>query len=137
MAKKTATQKGVDENGEKVSTEEVNEEVVSTEEDDHQPVSDRDQMMEIMAKKQRNKNAGRPLEHGLTDEESDEEEEEETPPNSEEEEEHYTHNFSSFHPAGTNFLLGDGSVRLISETIDTQVYFALCTRAGGEPVGEY
>jgi hypothetical protein len=59
------------------------------------------------------------------------------PPNSEEEEEHYTHNFSSFHPAGTNFLLGDGSVRLIAETIDTQVYFALCTRGGGEPVGEY
>ena len=40
------------------------------------------------------------------------------PPNSEQEEEHYTHNFSSYHPTGTNFVLGDGSVRLISETID-------------------
>jgi prepilin-type N-terminal cleavage/methylation domain-containing protein len=59
------------------------------------------------------------------------------PPNSEEEEEHYTHNFSSFHPAGTNFLLGDGSVRLISEKIDTRVYLALCTRAGGEVTEEF
>lgn len=59
------------------------------------------------------------------------------PPNSEEEEEHYTHNFSSFHPAGTNFLLGDGSVRLIAETIDMQVYVSLCTRDRGEPSGEF
>jgi prepilin-type N-terminal cleavage/methylation domain-containing protein/prepilin-type processing-associated H-X9-DG protein len=56
------------------------------------------------------------------------------PPNSEKEEEHYTHNFSSFHPSGTNFLLGDGSVRLISETIDTEVYLGLCTRSGNESV---
>ncbi|MCO6459035.1 MAG: DUF1559 domain-containing protein [Pirellulaceae bacterium] len=41
--------------------------------------------------------------------------------------------FSSEHPAGTNFLLGDGSVRLITETIDLEVYRALATRAGGEP----
>lgn len=59
------------------------------------------------------------------------------PPNSEAEEEHYTHNFSSFHPAGTNFLLGDGSVRLISETVDTAVYLGLCTRQGGEPAGDF
>jgi hypothetical protein len=38
----------------------------------------------------------------------------------------------SQHPAGTNFLLGDGSVRLIPETIDLKVYQAQATRAGGE-----
>jgi len=41
---------------------------------------------------------------------------------------------SSEHPQGANFLLGDGSVRLISETIDEQVYQALATRAGEEVV---
>ncbi len=59
------------------------------------------------------------------------------PPNSEEEAEHYTHNFSSFHPSGTNFLLADGSVRLIAETIQRQTYQALCTRDGAEVVGEF
>lgn len=42
---------------------------------------------------------------------------------------------SSFHPAGTNFLSADGSVTLIAETIDLQVYHALCTRAAGDVVG--
>ena len=42
--------------------------------------------------------------------------------------------FSSHHPAGTNFVLGDGSVRLIHETIDLDVYRALVTRAEGEAV---
>lgn len=59
------------------------------------------------------------------------------PPNSEDSPAHYFHNFSSFHPAGTNFLSGDGSVRLIAETIDEKTYHALCTRQGGESVGEY
>lgn len=36
--------------------------------------------------------------------------------------------FSSQHPQGTNFLLGDGSVRLISETIDLQIYQSMSTR---------
>ncbi|PQO28704.1 DUF1559 domain-containing protein [Blastopirellula marina] len=45
--------------------------------------------------------------------------------------------FSSYHPAGTQFLSGDGSVRLISETIPQATYHALCTRAGGEVAGEY
>lgn len=40
--------------------------------------------------------------------------------------------FTSEHPAGTNFLLGDGSVRLIVETIDLDAYRAMATRAGGE-----
>jgi prepilin-type N-terminal cleavage/methylation domain-containing protein len=47
------------------------------------------------------------------------------------------HNFSSFHPGGVHFVLGDGSVHFVSDTIDLGVYQALCTRAGGEPVGEF
>jgi prepilin-type N-terminal cleavage/methylation domain-containing protein/prepilin-type processing-associated H-X9-DG protein len=47
----------------------------------------------------------------------------------------HTHDFSSQHPSGANFLLGDGSVRLISETIDMPVYRGLITRSGGESVG--
>jgi prepilin-type N-terminal cleavage/methylation domain-containing protein len=46
-----------------------------------------------------------------------------------------SHNFSSNHPAGTQFLLGDGSARLISQHIDEKVYHALCTRAGREVIG--
>lgn len=47
-----------------------------------------------------------------------------------------THNFSSLHPAGTQFVAADGSVKLINESIDEQVYHALCTLAGGEVVGD-
>jgi type II secretory pathway pseudopilin PulG len=42
--------------------------------------------------------------------------------------------FSSWHPAGTNFVIGDGSVRLIVERIDLSVYRALVTRFGNEAV---
>jgi len=59
------------------------------------------------------------------------------PPNSDADEEHYTHNFSSLHPAGTQFLATDGSVRLVHESIDMGVYHALCTRAAGDVVGQY
>ncbi|MFM9117036.1 MAG: DUF1559 domain-containing protein [Planctomycetota bacterium] len=41
--------------------------------------------------------------------------------------------FTSQHKAGANFVLGDGSVRLIVSTIDLKVYAAMGTRAGGEP----
>ena len=51
------------------------------------------------------------------------------PPNSEASEEHYTHNFSSLHPAGTHFVRGDGSVQMVLETIDQDVYWKLATRA--------
>lgn len=37
-----------------------------------------------------------------------------------------------FHPAGANVVLGDGSVRLISQNIGIRVFAALVTRAGGE-----
>jgi prepilin-type N-terminal cleavage/methylation domain-containing protein/prepilin-type processing-associated H-X9-DG protein len=59
------------------------------------------------------------------------------PPNSEQEPEYYFHNFSSYHPSGTNFLAADGSVRLIPETIDEKTYHALCTRAARDVPGEY
>jgi prepilin-type N-terminal cleavage/methylation domain-containing protein len=48
-----------------------------------------------------------------------------------------THNFSSQHPSGTHFLLADGSVRIIADTIDTAAYHALCTRAGSDSVGNF
>jgi prepilin-type processing-associated H-X9-DG protein len=55
------------------------------------------------------------------------------PPNSE-----HIHldDFSSRHPSGVNFLLGDGSVRLISETINLELYRALATRSGLEPLSQ-
>ena len=45
--------------------------------------------------------------------------------------------FGSYHPGGGNFLLGDGSVRFISETIDLTTYRALSTRNGGEPLAGF
>jgi type II secretory pathway pseudopilin PulG len=42
---------------------------------------------------------------------------------------------SSAHVAGVQFLLGDGSVRLIVNSITQQTYDALATRAGGEVIG--
>jgi prepilin-type N-terminal cleavage/methylation domain-containing protein/prepilin-type processing-associated H-X9-DG protein len=39
---------------------------------------------------------------------------------------------SSGHTAGVNFLFGDGSVHMISNSISQAVYDALATRAGGE-----
>ena len=42
--------------------------------------------------------------------------------------------FSSHHLAGAHFLLGDGSVRLISDEVDLEVYRGLTTRASGETV---
>jgi prepilin-type N-terminal cleavage/methylation domain-containing protein len=52
-------------------------------------------------------------------------------PNSTDEE---THNFSSRHSTGTHFLSGDGSVRIVSQYMETTAFKALCTRAGGEVV---
>jgi len=59
------------------------------------------------------------------------------PPNSELEPMHYFHNFSSRHPTGTHFLSADGSVRLIPESIDLQIYQALCTRDNGDLTGDF
>jgi len=41
--------------------------------------------------------------------------------------------FGSRHPGGTNFLLGDGSVDILSADIDIITFRAMCTRAGAEP----
>ncbi|MGQ9760319.1 MAG: DUF1559 family PulG-like putative transporter [Thermogutta sp.] len=49
----------------------------------------------------------------------------------------HAHNFSSQHPQGANFLFGDGSVHMISQTIDLAVFHALATRSGGEPPGAF
>lgn len=42
---------------------------------------------------------------------------------------------NSRHPLGVNFLFGDGSVRVIQNTIRPTLWEALGTQAGGEPVG--
>jgi hypothetical protein len=44
---------------------------------------------------------------------------------------------SSMHEGGAHHLLGDGSVRFISENLSVNVYDALATRNGGEVVGEF
>jgi prepilin-type N-terminal cleavage/methylation domain-containing protein len=43
--------------------------------------------------------------------------------------------FASLHPGGCQFLVCDGSVRFIKETLAPQVFQALATRAGGEIIG--
>jgi prepilin-type N-terminal cleavage/methylation domain-containing protein/prepilin-type processing-associated H-X9-DG protein len=45
-----------------------------------------------------------------------------------------TWSFRSRHPGGLNFTLADGSVRFVPDTIDIEVYRALATISGGEPV---
>lgn len=48
-----------------------------------------------------------------------------------------TSNFRSTHTGGSQFTLGDGSTRFISENIDQTVYNGLGTRSGGEVLGEF
>jgi prepilin-type N-terminal cleavage/methylation domain-containing protein/prepilin-type processing-associated H-X9-DG protein len=43
----------------------------------------------------------------------------------------------SFHPGGAQVLLGDGSVRFVSENLNTALLRALVTPRGGEVVGEF
>ncbi|MCA9061835.1 MAG: DUF1559 domain-containing protein [Planctomycetaceae bacterium] len=45
--------------------------------------------------------------------------------------------FSSHHTGGALFLLGDGSVRFVSENIDHSLYQSIATIGGGETVGEF
>ncbi len=46
----------------------------------------------------------------------------------------YGTTFGSEHPGGANFLLGDGSVRYVSETVDGTTYRAYASRNGKETV---
>ena len=45
---------------------------------------------------------------------------------------HHFDDFTSKHPTGVHFLLGDGSVKRLSDNIHEQVYKALITRDGNE-----
>lgn len=47
---------------------------------------------------------------------------------------HHFDDFSSFHPQGVHFLVGDGSVQRINDQINVAVYHAMVTRSGGEVV---
>lgn len=48
-----------------------------------------------------------------------------------------TSNFRSEHVGGAQFLLGDGSVRMISESIDANTFNYLGGKADGQTVGEF
>jgi prepilin-type N-terminal cleavage/methylation domain-containing protein len=45
--------------------------------------------------------------------------------------------FGSYHVGGAHFVMGDGSVRFLSENMDLKLYQALATIKGSEPVGEF
>ncbi len=45
--------------------------------------------------------------------------------------------FWSWHIGGTHFLMGDGAVRFLSNSLDYQTFKSLSTRNGGEVVGEF
>ena len=45
---------------------------------------------------------------------------------------HHFDDFTSGHPSGVHFLLGDGSVKRLNNTIHENVYKALITRSGNE-----
>ena len=47
---------------------------------------------------------------------------------------HRTSNFRSDHPGGSNFLMADGSVHFVQDTLDMQVYRAMSTIRGSEVV---
>lgn len=49
----------------------------------------------------------------------------------------WTRSFRSDHVGGVQFTLADGSVRFISENIDSALLDALATRNGGEVIGEF
>ena len=47
---------------------------------------------------------------------------------------HHFDDFTSRHPSGVHFLLGDGSVKRLNDSIELGVYKALITRSGNEAV---
>lgn len=46
----------------------------------------------------------------------------------------YDANFASAHPGGCNFLIGDGSVHFITESVNFETYNRLAARDDGKPV---
>ena len=42
----------------------------------------------------------------------------------------------SFHPGTVNLVMGDGSVRSVSDSVEIRVFAAMVTRAGGENVAD-
>ena len=49
----------------------------------------------------------------------------------------HSEDFSSHHPGGAQFVLGDGAVRFVSEAIDTPSYQAMGTIRGGELIEQF
>ena len=49
----------------------------------------------------------------------------------------HTDQMQSLHAGGAHILLGDGSVRFISESVNLSIWSALCSRNGGEVVSDY
>jgi hypothetical protein len=47
------------------------------------------------------------------------------------------YSFASMHTGGAHFLLGDGTVKFLSENIDLQLYRNLATINGNETVGDF
>ena len=47
----------------------------------------------------------------------------------------FENDLRSDHPGGVQVAFGDGSARFLRQTLDPRTLAALCTRAGGEPVG--
>ncbi len=45
--------------------------------------------------------------------------------------------FSSLHTGGCHFVMGDGSVKFLSENMDVIVFSGLLTRQGGEVIGDF
>ena len=49
----------------------------------------------------------------------------------------HTDQMHSRHPGGCNVLMGDGAVRFVGDSIRFSLFQALCSRQGGEPVGDF
>ena len=49
----------------------------------------------------------------------------------------FENDLHSDHTGGVQVAFGDGSARFLRQTLDLPTLAALCTRAGGEPVGDY
>ena len=49
----------------------------------------------------------------------------------------YVGGFSSHHTGGAHFVMGDGAVRFINETIEQSLYRRLANRSDGEPVEDF